>query len=112
MAGRRFTLCRRCPGGGGGGGGGVCRHICGGIDYTSDFGSLLPYYKSTLIPKIRVLIFNGDVDCCVPYKGNEWWTSSLGLKVEQPWRKFAGGMGSKSYQRLPVVLWTGHSRTR
>jgi carboxypeptidase C (cathepsin A) len=64
-------------------------HICGGIDYTSDFGSLLPYYKSTLIPKIRVLIFNGDVDCCVPYKGNEWWTSSLGLKVEQPWRAWS-----------------------
>lgn len=40
--------------------------ICGGIQYSSDFGSLLPHYKSTLIPAIKVLIFNGDVDCCVP----------------------------------------------
>eukprot|EP00037_Helgoeca_nana_P001857 m.29993 g.29993 ORF g.29993 m.29993 type:complete len:490 (+) comp12178_c0_seq1:7913-9382(+) len=63
-------------------------HICGinGGGYSSDFGSLLPYYKSTLIPKIRVLIFNGDVDCCVPYKGNEWWTESLGLPLVKPWR--------------------------
>ena len=53
-------------------------HICGGIQYNSDSGSLLPHYKNTLIPEIRVLIFNGDVDACVPYNGNEWWTSSLG----------------------------------
>ena len=39
-------------------------HICGGIHYQSDKGSLLPDYKSTLIPNIRVLVFNGDVDCC------------------------------------------------
>ena len=43
----------------------------GGIQYTSDSGSLLPHYKETLIPEIKVLIFNGDVDACVPYKGNE-----------------------------------------
>jgi len=63
-------------------------HICGinGGGYSSDFGSLLPYYKSTLIPSIRVLIFNGDVDCCVPYKGNEWWTESLGMPLVKPWR--------------------------
>lgn len=61
-------------------------HICGGIQYEENFPSLLPFYKEKLIPQIRVLIFNGDVDCCVPYKGNEWWTSSLGLKVEKPWR--------------------------
>jgi hypothetical protein len=91
--------------------------------YRPDFGSLLPHYKDTLIPAIRVrrpalggggprarargpaiqrttdwagvslgprgsgaagthftqvLIFNGDVDCCVPYKGNEWWTGQVG----------------------------------
>jgi serine carboxypeptidase-like clade 1 len=63
-------------------------HICGGIQYTSDSGSLLPYYKETLIPEIKVLIFNGDVDACVPYVGNEWWTSSLGLPVVKPWRSW------------------------
>jgi len=60
--------------------------ICGGVEYTSDSGSLLPHYKATLVPEIRVLIFNGDVDACVPYNGNEWWTASLGLPVVKPWR--------------------------
>jgi serine carboxypeptidase-like clade 1 len=64
-------------------------HICGGVEYHSDQGSLLPDYKATLIPNIRVLIFNGDVDCCVPYKGNEWWTSSLGLPVVKAWRPWS-----------------------
>ena len=62
--------------------------ICGGIQYSSDFGSLLPPYKNELIGKIRVLIFNGDVDCCVPYKGNEWWTSSLDIPLEKGWRQW------------------------
>jgi len=62
--------------------------ICGGIHYSSDSGSLLPHYKATLVPQIRVLIFNGDVDACVPYNGNEWWTSSLGLPVVKPWRSW------------------------
>jgi carboxypeptidase C (cathepsin A) len=62
--------------------------ICGGIQYRSDFGSLLPHYKNELIGKIRVLIFNGDVDCCVPYKGNEWWTSSLEVPLVKGWRQW------------------------
>jgi hypothetical protein len=49
------------------------RHICGGIQYQSNSGSLLPFYKETLIPEIKVLIFNGDVDACVPFNGNEWY---------------------------------------
>jgi len=62
--------------------------ICGGVEYHSDFGSLLPHYKKTLIPAIKVLIFNGDVDCCVPYKGNEWWTSSLEIPLKKGWRQW------------------------
>lgn len=27
--------------------------------------------------KLRVLIYNGDADACVPYKGNEEWITSL-----------------------------------
>ena len=30
-----------------------------------------------LIKKIRVLIYNGDADSCVPYVGNEEWVSGL-----------------------------------
>lgn len=63
--------------------------ICGGIQYSEDQGSLLPVYKSELIPQIRVLIFNGDVDACVPYPGNEWWTSSLDIPVVKGWRPWS-----------------------
>jgi|Transcript_50346 hypothetical protein len=42
-----------------------------------------------LVKKIRVLIYNGDADACVPYTGNEEWVDGLEakgiLKVERPW---------------------------
>ena len=31
--------------------------------------------------KIRILIYNGDADACVPYKGNEEWTEGLAAQV-------------------------------
>eukprot|EP00041_Stephanoeca_diplocostata_P032674 m.1054590 g.1054590 ORF g.1054590 m.1054590 type:complete len:491 (+) comp24190_c0_seq8:136-1608(+) len=31
----------------------------------------------TLVKKLRILIYNGDADGCVPYKGNEEWIDSL-----------------------------------
>ena len=34
----------------------------------------------------QVLIYNGDVDPCVPYVGNEHWTRGLGLEVKDAWR--------------------------
>jgi len=58
------------------------------LQYTSNWGSLLPYYKDQIIPFIRVLIFNGDADCCVPYNGNEWWTSTLGIPEVTGWTEW------------------------
>jgi len=50
----------------------------------------------TLVKKMRVLIYNGDADACVPYKGNEEWTEGLATagvikenKAWHPW--FADG---------------------
>ena len=46
-------------------------HICTDkINYHANTASLLPIYP-TLISNYRTLIFNGDVDGCVPYIGNE-----------------------------------------
>jgi len=60
--------------------------ICGGnLSYSENWGSLLPNYKNTIIPNTRVLIFNGDADCCVPYNGNEQWTSTLGIPQTKAW---------------------------
>eukprot|EP00937_MAST-01D_sp_MAST-1D-sp2_P001497 g1497.t1 len=30
-----------------------------------------------LIKKLKILIYNGDADACVPYKGNEEWTTGM-----------------------------------
>ena len=42
-----------------------------------------------LVRQIRVLIYNGDADSCVPYKGNEEWITSLVtagvLKEKKAW---------------------------
>jgi len=42
-----------------------------------------------LAKKIRVLIYNGDADACVPYNGNEQWIKILedngDLKEVEPW---------------------------
>jgi len=60
--------------------------VCGGnLTYAQNWGSLLPNYKYQIIPFIRVLIYNGDVDACVPYNGNEWWTSSLNFTTTRGW---------------------------
>ena len=40
------------------------------IDYHRTTPSLLPIYP-TLIKTYRTLIYNGDVDGCVPFNGNE-----------------------------------------
>lgn len=63
--------------------------ICGAqINYQSNIDSLLPVYP-TLISKYRVLIYNGDVDACVAWNGNEQWTSSLGYPVKAGWHSWS-----------------------
>lgn len=59
--------------------------ICTSIPYNGNIDSLLPLYP-TLISRYRTLIYNGDVDCCVPWSDNQMWTSSLGYAVADPWR--------------------------
>merc|ERR1712178_481450 len=55
---------------------------------TSGPSSILLYPE--LAKKIRILIYNGDADLCVPYSGNEEWISDLGdkgvLEQASPWR--------------------------
>ena len=49
--------------------------------------SLLPIYP-TLISNYRVLIYNGNIDACVPYIGDEAWTSGLGFAVDKSWHQW------------------------
>jgi hypothetical protein len=55
-----------------------------------------------LVQKMRVLIYNGDSDACVPYKGNEEWTTSLETKgivtEKKPWHPWF----TDEVQNMPV----------
>jgi len=57
------------------------------INYDRSTDSLLPIYP-TLIRTYRTLIYNGDVDACVPYIGDEKWTSGLGFEVDKGWHQW------------------------
>ena len=58
--------------------------------------SLYPY----LVTKIRVLIYSGDIDACVPNLGSQMWTSALGkqgvLSEAQPWHPWFDALGETS----------------
>eukprot|EP00039_Didymoeca_costata_P018723 m.334701 g.334701 ORF g.334701 m.334701 type:complete len:473 (+) comp17413_c0_seq1:23-1441(+) len=38
-----------------------------------------------LVNNMRVVIYNGDWDACVPYTDNEAWTSGMGYPIETDW---------------------------
>jgi len=58
--------------------------------------TLWPFLSS----RLRVLIYNGDADACVPYKGNEEWISDLEtqgvLKEKAAWRPWYVAGGAKA----------------
>jgi hypothetical protein len=47
-----------------------------GFSYRTSGPASVTLYPS-LVKKMRILIYNGDSDDCVPYKGNEEWTTRL-----------------------------------
>eukprot|EP00746_Dinoflagellata_sp_MGD_P009927 gnl/MRDRNA2_/MRDRNA2_120347_c0_seq1.p1 gnl/MRDRNA2_/MRDRNA2_120347_c0~~gnl/MRDRNA2_/MRDRNA2_120347_c0_seq1.p1 ORF type:complete len:509 (+),score=80.67 gnl/MRDRNA2_/MRDRNA2_120347_c0_seq1:90-1616(+) len=59
-----------------------------GFDYETSGPASITLWPE-LVQKIRVLIYNGDADACVPYNGNEAWIDSLEekgvLKETAPW---------------------------
>jgi len=68
--------------------------ICGNqIEYTPNRPNLPRDTYPALIGNMRVLIFNGDWDACVPYTDNEAWTEGMGLKVADDWHPWLYGSG-------------------
>ena len=62
--------------------------VCGsadGWDYTSTRPNLPRDTYPLLVAHIRVLIYNGDWDACVPYTDNEGWTTGMGFNATAPW---------------------------
>jgi hypothetical protein len=65
-----------------------CWSVCStpsGWRYTSTARNLPRDTYPYLIDNLRVLIFNGDWDACVPYTDNEAWTTNMGYAVSNDW---------------------------
>ena len=56
--------------------------------YTSTRPNLPRDTYPVLVANIRVLIYNGDWDVCVPYTDNEAWTLSMGYNISHPWHSW------------------------
>eukprot|EP01050_Picozoa_sp_SAG11_P010707 SAG11_NODE_1088_length_5922_cov_2.451657_4_plen_241_part_00 len=54
------------------------------LNYTHTAPTLLHMYPR-LIAKLRILLFSGDVDECVPYNGAEQWTRGFGYEEAEHW---------------------------
>jgi carboxypeptidase C (cathepsin A) len=58
------------------------------FDYSTSGPASITLYPK-LIKQIRVLIYNGDADACVPYKGNEQWVEQVAsdgvVKAKKAW---------------------------
>merc|ERR1712113_611609 len=67
---------------------------------------LLSRYIQILSKNIRVLIYNGDADDCVPYKGNEEWTSGMADKgyvtPKTPWHPWYSTASGNSEGNPPA----------
>jgi len=56
------------------------------INYTSIYDTVIPVHEFLLQYGIRILVYSGDADMCVPNTGSEAWTASLGLPIIDAWR--------------------------
>ncbi len=56
------------------------KSLSSAFDYNSTGPASITLYPSLIKSGIRILIYNGDADSCVPYIGNEEWTQGM---VEQ-----------------------------
>jgi len=59
---------------------------CGNqINYTSTRKNLPRDTYPSLVKRLRVLVYNGDWDACVPHTDGEAWTEGMGYAVASPW---------------------------
>eukprot|EP00605_Chrysophyceae_sp_TOSAG23-4_P002177 GSChrysophyteH1.ASY1.ANO1.2407.1 assembled CDS len=68
---------------------GVCKRIPKLWQYNATRENLPRDLYPRLIGNMDVLIYNGDVDSCVPYTDNEAWTENMGYSVSQAWAPWA-----------------------
>lgn len=69
-----------------------CWSVCGsapGWSYNSTRTNLPQNTYPLLVEHIRVTIYNGDWDACVPYTDGEGWTSGMNLPIKNDWHSWS-----------------------
>lgn len=68
--------------------------VCGNqIRYRSTRPNLPRDTYPFLVKHIKVTIYNGDWDACVPYTDNEAWTEGMGFSATSAWHPWTYGAG-------------------
>lgn len=80
---------------------GFCWAVCNtakGWKYQKTRTNLPQNTYPLLVSNVRVTIFNGDWDACVPYTDNEAWTENMGYEVKNPWHvwRYTSVAGNKN----------------
>lgn len=73
----------------------VCNHVAG-WKYTSTRQNLPRDLYPRLVSRLKVVIYNGDMDACVPYTDNEAWTEKMGFPVRKNWHPWSYNSGNST----------------
>lgn len=64
--------------------------VCSNVNYFPNVANEpRDVYPGLVAAKLRIMIFNGDVDSCVPLPDNEGWTRNMGYPVKTPWHPWS-----------------------
>nr|GFC66864.1 serine carboxypeptidase-like 26 [Tanacetum cinerariifolium] len=50
--------------------------------------SVIPIYKRIIDHGLRILLYSGDVDACVPFTSLRYAIAAMDLQIIQPWQKW------------------------
>jgi len=81
------------------------------LRYTETAADLPVTVYPALAAQYRVLIFNGDVDACVPYTDNFAWTSGMGYPILSDWHPWLLDQQVAGYATVYTVPDAPHTFT-
>ena len=80
---------------------------CYDIDYTTTVHDERAMYHE-LVANMKILVYNGDADACVPWIGNEEWTRSMGYPVAEAWRPWMVSAAGRQWTGGFVTTYNGN----
>ncbi len=77
----------------------VCNHQKG-WKYKSTRADLPRDLYPRLVSRLKVVIYNGDMDACVPYTDNAAWTESMDYNIKKPWHPWSYYSGNTTGEQV------------